>query len=342
MSDSARFGWVVRAGQVSWVAAVISLALSIPLTIVASVEIFLNHYAHWGVLLAGGVLVVGELAAIACVTTWFGAVSALVATHGAAAAAASRLERLETLMETQVNLSRKLIDISSLSDQARTLLFRDREIETMRETIHANLMAQDYASAESLIASLEKRPAYADEAVRLRKEVEDFRRATIEDKLKTAVARVEAIIEAKDFARALREAQRVAQAFPNSEKATSLPARIELARNNHKRDLLQAYGEAVGRNDVDRGIDLLRELDKYLTPQEAAALEDSARGVFRAKLHNLGVQFAIKVTEQNWSEAIAVGEQIMRDFPNSRMATEVGAKMEQLRNRASSPAPPKA
>ena len=107
-----------------------------------------------------------------------------------------------------------------------------------------------------------------------------------------------------------------------------------MARTGHKRSLLQAYGEAVRKNDVDKSIELLRELDRYLTPQEAAALEESVRGVFKAKLHNLGVQFAISVTDQQWADAVATGEEIIREFPNTRMAQEVREKMGLLRSRA--------
>ena len=105
---------------------------------------------------------------------------------------------------------------------------------------------------------------------------------------------------------------------------------IRTAQMKHKLRLLEAYGEAVKKTDIDRSIDLLRELDKYLAPQEAAALEESARGVLRAKLHNLGVQFAMRITEENWAEALAIGEQIVRAYPNSRMAKEVRDKMDQL------------
>ena len=102
------------------------------------------------------------------------------------------------------------------------------------------------------------------------------------------------------------------------------------AQARHKRDLLAAYGEAVRNGDIDRSIELLRDLDKYLTPQEGAAMEESARGVFRAKLHNLGVQFSIRVTEEQWREAVQIGRQIVEEYPNSRMAQEVRMKMETL------------
>ena len=56
--------------------------------------------------------------------------------------------------------------------------------------------------------------------------------------------------------------------------------------------------------------------------------------MFRAKLHQLGVQFAIRVTEENWPEAITVGETIIAEFPNTRMAQEVREKVDMLRARA--------
>jgi hypothetical protein len=145
---------------------------------------------------------------------------------------------------------------------------------------------------------------------------------------------VDEIIARADWARATREAARMRSAFPTNSKIAALPQRIETARMKHKRDLLQAYGEAVRKNDVDASIELLKELDRYLSPQEGAALQDSARGVFKAHLHNLGVQFAIRVAETQWKEAITVGGEIIKEFPNSRMAHEVRSKMEQLRQRA--------
>ena len=40
---------------------------------------------------------------------------------------------------------------------------------------------------------------------------------------------------------------------------------------------------------------------------EAAALEESARGVFRARLHKMGVQFSLFVTEKAWNKALKLG-----------------------------------
>ena len=136
----------------------------------------------------------------------------------------------------------------------------------------------------------------------------------------------------------MREAQRILQAIPDNAKIAAMPQKIEAARIRHKRDLLQTYGELVRKNDIDGSIELLKQLDRYLSPQEAAALQDSARGIFRAKLHNIGVQFAIRVAEGQWAEAVASGEEIIQNYPNSRMAHEVRAKLDLLRQRANAPA----
>ncbi len=247
----------------------------------------------------------------------------------------ARVDRVESVLESLNENARSLIDLSSLSDRAKGLLYRDRELDAFREALHSDLMKQDFRSAQALIDSIEA-SGYVDQAARLREEIDNARNSTREEKIDDALQRVDEILARYDWARAQRETSRLADAFPESDKVKQLPRKIEAARNQRKRELLQLYGEAVRKNDVDEGIKLLKKLDSYLTPQEAAALRDSARGVFRAKLHNLGVQFAICVTDQRWAEAVDTGQQIMRDFPNSRMAHEVREKIDTLRNRAAS------
>jgi hypothetical protein len=68
----------------------------------------------------------------------------------------------------------------------------------------------------------------------------------------------------------------------------------------------------------------------YLTPNEGLALQEAARDVFRTKLHNLGVQFSLAVSEKQWTQALQTGRQIIRDFPNSRMADEIREKVDIL------------
>jgi len=240
----------------------------------------------------------------------------------------------DLLLASQLETAKRHAEYAALSDRAKSLIYREHELEALRETVHHELMQQDYAAALALIETVEKEFGYAEEASQLRQQVENTRRATLDEKIDGTVRRVQAIIDRRDWARALREAQRAIRIFPNDPKVALLVDRVHNARSQHKSELLKRYGEAVKKNDVDGGIELLKELDQYLTPQEGAALQESARGVFRAKLHNLGVQFAISVTEQRWVDAVATGEQIIQEYPNSRMAHEVREKLDALRLRA--------
>ena len=101
-----------------------------------------------------------------------------------------------------------------------------------------------------------------------------------------------------------------------------------------KRELIGAWDAAVRDGDPDRSLEILKELDLYLTPSEGLALQESASSVFKSKLHNLGVEFSVFVTEQNWGKALEAGEQIIANFPNSRMTQEIRGKIEILRERA--------
>ncbi|MBL7154782.1 MAG: hypothetical protein ISS79_13790, partial [Phycisphaerae bacterium] len=47
--------------------------------------------------------------------------------------------------------------------------------------------------------------------------------------------------------------------------------------------------------------------------------------------HNLGEQFSLLVTEKQWNSALDIGQEIVEDFPNSKMAEEIRAKMDVLR-----------
>ena len=240
------------------------------------------------------------------------------------------LKRLESLIETLHDSTRRLVDLSRMSDAAKSLLFRQREVEAMEELLHDYLMRQDYTAAEQFADEVERRLGQLEQAQRMRQEIAAARETTMEQKIESAIKRVHDLVADYQWARALRVTQRLLRVQGDHPKVAALPGLIHEARTRHKLELLHDYDQAVKRNDIERSIQLLHELDKYLTPQEAAALEESARGVFKARLHTLGVQFSMRVTEENWAEAIAIGHEIMQEFPNSRMAKEVSEKMDRL------------
>ncbi|MGC9455113.1 MAG: hypothetical protein ACP5HU_09650 [Phycisphaerae bacterium] len=327
-----RYGWVWKPARVIMAATLLVLALALVGSIAMCV-LAAGSAGFWGclpyILSSLALIIAGGWVFVA-----YGLIRVIVSNEQAVTRISGHIGRLETLLSDQGESLKQLVDLTSLSDQAKSLIYRDRELDALRETIHTHLMKQEYEDAEKFISELERKLGMPDEAARLRQELEATRKATQEEKIDRAVRRVEEIIAARDWARAAREAERLHEQYPESDKVARLPQRIQAEQVRHKRELLHAYDRAVRKNDIDRSIELLRELDLYLTPQEAAAMEESARGVFRAKLHNLGVQFAICVTEERWSDAVETGEQIMNEFPNSRMAHEVGEKMDMLRTRA--------
>jgi hypothetical protein len=221
-----------------------------------------------------------------------------------------------------------------LSDLTRSLTHRTKERTALRLAINDELIRGDLEAAYALVEQLEARHGYRNEAARLREEVDAARSIESQEKVQESVEVVQQLIEAQDWDRARREMDRLLAANPGNTAIRELPALFTKRRGDHKRKLLKDWDESVRRNEVDQGIAILKELDQYLTPNEAEALAESARGVFRAKLHNLGVQFSLAVTEHSWRSALAVGQQIVEEFPNSRMAAEVNERLHVLQRRA--------
>jgi hypothetical protein len=122
--------------------------------------------------------------------------------------------------------------------------------------------------------------------------------------------------------------------FADAPEVKEMPEKLEQARLTRKKELIQDWDHAIQENDAERGIEILKELDKFLTPNEAAAFEESARGAFRTKLHNMGVQFSLLVTERIWDRALAIGNQLIAEFPNSRMAQEIRERLPNLQAKA--------
>lgn len=283
-----------------------------------------------------GLIIILSLLAVAqlVVVIWLGVVTKLVrmmiSAKGNLEDIAARLERVESLLENQSESSKKLIELAAMPDQVKSLIFRDREVEAFRENFNANLASRNYEAAMANVETMEKKFGRVDEAQKMRAEIDASKKATQEERIDKAVAKVKEIIEQREFQRAAREIEHLQKVFNNNPKVLALQKTIESEKTNQKRELLQEYGEAVRKNDIDRSIELLKQLDRFLTPQEASALQESARGVFKAKLHNLGVQFSIAITEGRWDEAKRAGEEIIREFPNTKMSQEVRAKIAQL------------
>ena len=98
-------------------------------------------------------------------------------------------------------------------------------------------------------------------------------------------------------------------------------------------EALAAEWAAQGER-IDDAMGMLKELDQYLSPDEAGPLQEVARGVIGKSRDNLGVRFKLMVQDHQWGSAVEVGEQIIAEFPNTKMAQEVRQLVPVLRERA--------
>jgi len=287
-----------------------------------------------GRIIAGLTLLGGGLAAAAAVLFFWGLTDLILKIE------ASTFRMYDVLRDLQSHLSEHtrqlsaISDSAQLSDMALSITHRVKERNALRLAINEEIIKGDYEAAYALVEQLAERHGYKNEAARLRDEVAMSRTREVNDKVHEAVERVHTHLNSQHWDAARRDMDRLLTQYPDSSEVRELPKMFTRKRDEQKRRLLKEWDESVQRNEVDRGISILRQLDAYLTPNEAAALEESARGVFRAKLHNLGVQFSLAVTENNWREALEVGRQIVDEFPNSRMALEVKERLHVLTKRA--------
>lgn len=227
-----------------------------------------------------------------------------------------------------------ITDNVRLSDAAKSLAHREFEREALRQAIHEEMYGGDAEAVQYLINEMERRFGYKQEAQKLREEVSQKREMTIEEKINEALSHIEKMMDEHRWERAQVESERLAKLFPRHERVSSLADELDRRRDARKQELLDQWKTAVEREEIDRGIAILTELDAYLSKEEAQKLQDSARHVFKARLVNLGVQFGLAVSESRWRDALEVGLRIRQEFPNSRMAQEVSQKLETLQVKA--------
>jgi len=287
----------------------------------------------WRPLLVMAVGAAGLLLMAAVILLW-GAVDVALKIEANSHRTYDALRDIHQGQEEMRPLLRIIAENSQLSDAGRAITHRGRERTALRLAINEEIIKGDWEAAYALVDQLASRHGYKNEAARLRQEVDRSREQARKEQLHESVERVRSQMHSHDWDRARREMDRLLAEHPDNAEVRALPQLFTRLRGEHKRRLLKEWDESVQRNEVDRGIAILSELDQFLTPSEAAALQESARGVFRAKLHNLGVRFSLAVADHDWKAAVAAGREIMREFPNSRMAAEVKERITVLEARA--------
>lgn len=304
-----------------WHVLIICFAVAIVVVLTVFTEIF--HRTETD-LLRQLLLMLGTLVFVSALLTMISRVSRILTALGENNA---KLEEVTGAMEkisaelTQIN------HITRVSETAKSIVFRDADRQSLREAVFDKLQQQDFEAANHLIDQIGERPEYEELAEQLKAQADHYRDATDHERSDQITAHIEKLLDDCHWARASVQIEGLIATHPESERAKALRQALMDRKQDRKRILLAAWDDAVTCQETDRSLDILRELDFYLTPNEGLALQEAARDAFRTKLHNLGVQFAIAVAEKQWVGALEIGEQIISDFPNSKMCGEIRGKL---------------
>lgn len=247
--------------------------------------------------------------------------------------ASKSLEEIADVLEKSHAMLTQINQNIPLSETTRAIAFRDADRQSLREAVLSKLHQQDFETTYEMIDEIAHSTRYKKLAEQLKIQADKYRDATDIERANQVIAHVEKLLENCQWSRASAQIERLIWTYPKSEKAKAMRQKLIDKKQERKKELLVAWDDAVKRQDTDRSLEILRELDLYLTPNEGLALQEAARDIFRSKLHNLGVQFSFAVSEKQWANALKTGQQIIHDFPNSKMAQEIRAKIEILRQR---------
>jgi hypothetical protein len=307
-----------------WHIVIIGVAVTVVVVLALSTDVFQSAESN---LLPQLVLVLGVLVALsallAMLSRLFKILDALKDNSAKLEAVAGALEKISTGL-TQINHSTRV------SETVKAIAFRDADRQSLREAVFDKLQQQEFDAAQEIIDEIAIRSEYSDLAEQLRAQVEQYHTSTDQERINQAIAHIERLLDNCRWVRASAQIEGLIKAYPDSEKAKSMRHILFDKKQERKKILLAAWDDAVQQQETDRSLEILKELDLYLTPNEGLALQEAARDIFRTKLHNLGVQFSIAVTEKQWTGAFNIGQQIIKDFPNSRMSEEIRGKLDVL------------
>jgi hypothetical protein len=310
--------------QYKWHVVIIGIAVVLIIYLTLFTDVFQSTESD---LLRQLVLVLGVLVALsallAMLSRLFKILDALRDNSAKLEAVAGALEKISAGL-TQINHSTRV------SETVKAIAFRDADRQSLREAVFDKLQQQEFDAAQQIIDEIAKRPEYSDLAGQLKEQVEKYHAATDQERINQAVAHIERLLDNCRWARASAQIEGLIKAYPDYEKAKLMRQILLDKKQERKKILLAAWDDAVKQQETDRSLEILKELDLYLTPNEGLALQEAARDIFRTKLHNLGVQFSIAVTEKQWSGALNIGQQIIKEFPNSRMSEEIRGKLDVL------------
>tara|TARA_R110002072_G_scaffold42064_21_gene118984 strand:- start:283717 stop:284679 length:963 start_codon:yes stop_codon:yes gene_type:complete len=238
--------------------------------------------------------------------------------------------QLKKLNEAIEELNGNLI----LSDDARRVLNRRKEREILCSAIEEDIELEDWAAGLVLVRELAERFGYREDAEEFRAKIDRARSQTVQDKVSDAIAKLDAMVAEHRWDQAMNEAARISRVYHDSPVVEGLRHRVEEAKERYKFEIERQFLHAAQEDRIEQAMELLKEMDHYLSEHEAEQFREVARGVIGKARDNLGVQFKMAVNDKAWDRAADAGQRIIEEFPNSRMAGEIRTMIDSIRKRA--------
>jgi hypothetical protein len=282
-------------------------------------------------------LAAGCVGLVLVLTTWPLAIAMTSSREAAMKRSEEVTQELSDRLQGMSVILNEVNETLLLSDRAKAVAYREKDRDALRRAIREDLAKRDWEAALVLADDMERVFGYRQEAMKFREEIHRAQEDIVRRHVNEGIAVIDRHCRAEAWSDALREAERMINAFRGDPQVANLPQEIENRRQSHKNQLIASFQDALTRKDNDGAIEILKKLDLYLTRAEADQMQDTVRNLFKEKINDLRTRFALAVQDHKWTEAVRVGEEIVRDFPNSGIAREVRDKLDTLRSRAGEP-----
>jgi hypothetical protein len=246
----------------------------------------------------------------------------------------SSLPNSSSGLDSEAGKLDEILEAVQMTENAKRVLFRDRELGVLRSTVQEDIERGEFHSALVHCDNMATVFGAVEEAEVLRSKVQQIIHEIHDSRICEEIGKLEQLLVSHNWVEAYQDAARLRRLFPDAPQLHGLEQKIADVRTQYRHDLETRFLGAAEREDVEQAMKLLRELDGYLTPDEARKFRDTATNVINKYRDTLGARFKMAVSDRRWGEAIEFGEVISQQFPNTKMTEEVMTMLDTIRVRA--------
>ncbi|MCH2146990.1 MAG: hypothetical protein MK073_04155, partial [Phycisphaerales bacterium] len=161
----------------------------------------------------------------------------------------------------------KLIESLQLSESAKRILYRDRELGLLRKTVEEDLHAGDFHAALVHCDQMGTVFGAVEEAEALRLQIQQIIHEQHEARIRNEMTNLQTLLDAHKWVEAYQFAARLRRLFPDSPLLHDVEQLIIDHRTAYRHQLEDKFVEAAKQENPETAMGLLIELDRYLTPE---------------------------------------------------------------------------